>query len=675
MARQAPSCGSGALARLVIGALATLLLAACGGTSVQQPTSISYFTAQPLEQGDGAWRLSWSVPGAELVNISGQPRPGTASINVTPSGITDYVLQMGSLEQTITLAPVDSVAIAGGDQTVFVSQNVTFTATVAATGSDSAPSQSVTWSSSNQEVLQIDAAGTGEALAAGEVTVSATSLQDSSVSTSITVQVMVPEPAVIESFGWSEDVAALEAGSPVSLSWTVTGAAAVTVTEMVTDDELRTVHADLNPASGTLQLELPTDKGLVNYLLTARNAVGDEVSQLLLPEPLPLPGWICSDPDDVITFNDPVLEAAVWRIYSNTDLDPGDGVLRCGMVQQDYFTPVPTPSDEYGLMEQHNAIIINRCNQTEDPIVQSLEGIQHLSTLLRLELMCNEIEDISRLSGLTSLQELNLDQNRISDISALAGLTDLQVLGLYQNEVEDLAPLSGHTELRILYLSENHVKDLTPLAGLVNVEHLWLYNNCRVMDGPRPSDCLQDLTGIENMTQLRSLVIHVNEITDISAINAEMDQLELVFASQNLISDVTSLQDLAQLSTARLDTNLIADIAPLAANTALPSSAEPYYWERVFPGTAEFPPNRVVMPVSGLFSSHVALGENCLDVGSPELDADLATLAGRGAMVEAADIAQGRPACSLTAQGLTFQPAPFNPEGLLREDSRWYRNR
>lgn len=467
-----------------------------------------------------------------------------------------------------------------------------------------------------------------------------------------------------------------EAGQELVINWSVQGADVVSIVEVVTGGQER-ASVEYGPETGTATLQFPLDKREANFRITATNPFGSEESRLLFADNVELLGWVCQDPEDVITVADPHLAAEIWTMYDNTYLDDGTGVLTCLMAQT-AFDPLPLEEDEYGLFEQHSAVVMNRCDQTEDPIIASLEGIQHFRNLLRLELMCNQIEDISRLAGLTGLQELNLDRNSVSDLSPLAGLADLRILGLYQNEVSDVTPLAGLTDLQVLYLSENRVLDVSPLAGLTSLEHLWLYLNCRTVEPDLSvwADCLQDVSALSGLHNLRSAVFHMNEIQEVGFLNADMVDLELVFASQNAIADISPLAAVPALSTARLDTNLIANIAALAANPALPSTAEPFYWERIDPG----PPaeNRVTMPVgSNRFTEHISLHDNCLDVTSPDLAADLATLRDRGATVNGEDVAQmARSACtpgelsSLGTRGRAFDPA-----GLLREDSRWFQNR
>lgn len=650
--------------------LGLLLLAACNprGTSSQ----IEYFSATPLADGQGTWSLEWRVSGSEAT-LDGIPVPPHASEVKTVATATTFTLRTGASSRSLTLAPADALAVSAPDVIHPGMAGLQFTAVVTASGSDEQPGQQVSWASSDDALLSIDAtSGIAAATATGTVTVTAISAQYPDLSAQLTIELTEAAAPVINSFTLDGDSTGLEAGSHVTVSWATAEAVSVRLIEVVTGETERTA-TELDAAAGSVGIDLPTDKELVNYRLVASNIAGAEVSKLLWSEPLSLPGWVCSDPEDVIGIPDPVLHEAVWKIYRNTDLDPGDDVLRCGMVQQG-FTPVPYPDDEYGLMERHNAIIINRCDQTVDPVVSSLEGIQHLRTLLRLELMCNDITDISRLSGLHSLQELNLDRNSVSDLSPLAGLTGLQVIGLYQNEVADLSPLAGLSQLRVLYLSENRIHDLTPLAGLDQLEHLWLYMNCTDLTGEVPTGCLQDLTGVGSLSSLRSLVVHDNEISDLSPLGSGLANLELLTLTNNQVQDLTPLAGFPSLSTLRAENNLISDLGPLVTNSAFPSAAEPFWWERSEPGFSEYPPYFVSMPIGrGRYDSHLSLHENCLDADS---FTDLQVLLDRGVTVSgAAEFQLQKPGCLGGLSSQQLREVRFDSPDLLREDSRWYQIR
>ena len=78
-----------------------------------------------------------------------------------------------------------------------------------------------------------------------------------------------------------------------------------------------------------------------------------------------------------------------------------------------------------------------------DRRIGSIQGLEHATNLIALDLGKNAIVDISPLSGLTQLQILFLDDNQIVDVSPLAGLTQLDLLFLTGNPISSLAPISG----------------------------------------------------------------------------------------------------------------------------------------------------------------------------------------------------------------------------------------
>ncbi len=92
-------------------------------------------------------------------------------------------------------------------------------------------------------------------------------------------------------------------------------------------------------------------------------------------------------------------------------------------------------------------------NKPEGPIYAS-----DLEPLTELDLLGNNISDISSLISLTNLRELWLAENSISDISALAGLFNLHTLDLADNNISDISPLVENSNLSvddIVYLMGN----------------------------------------------------------------------------------------------------------------------------------------------------------------------------------------------------------------------------
>lgn len=490
------------------------------------------------------------------------------------------------------------------------------------------------WSSDKPEIATVDGTGriTGAEVGTTIIRVSSTasgsSVRDGYATISVHAGPRVnpdsSRPPVIAAFSAE---GAFRAGTALELNWSVQDATSVTLElEQESDGQWTEVFQSDAKSSGTT-VQLPLHTPLLNFRLTAVNDIGKQTSQLLGPAQ-PVSGWICSEPEQQIEITDPVVEAHVRTLYGLAA-----GPLFCGDVQR----PIESRllHEDSTPQETENMLNLNGLMETT-----SLEGIQHLVYLSRLELMHNDLIDIHPLHGLTRLTELNLDVNHVSDLSPLAGLTRLQVLGLYQNDLTDLRPLHGLTDLRILYLSENGIHDLTPLKDLTKLEHLWLFQNCRVSsrdEAIRPRDCLRDLNPIAGLHSLRSLLIKGNEITSISAV-AGLANLELLEAGDNLITDVGPLAHLDKLRTVTLDDNPVGFLASLTNSVGFPAG-EPFTFKR---GIAKLP--------IGPAYPNLGLGYNCI-LDDPHWESGLSILRERGTVVRGEDLLQNiRDECAVEAE-------------------------
>ncbi len=179
---------------------------------------------------------------------------------------------------------------------------------------------------------------------------------------------------------------------------------------------------------------------------------GDSDDQTDPPAALVLqPSELCSEQSDaaIATFEDANLAAAVADALS---VD-GEDDLTCGLVS--------------GLTDL----------EAQDAKIESLAGVQNLTSLTALDLWVNSITDISALSGLTRLDSIYLNRNSIADIRALTGLTSLTYLHLGKNSITDIGPLSGLADLTFLNFRENSVSDISPLSGLTRLTNLDLTYN------------------------------------------------------------------------------------------------------------------------------------------------------------------------------------------------------
>ncbi len=207
----------------------------------------------------------------------------------------------------------------------------------------------------------------------------------------------------------------------------------------------------------------------------------------------------------------------------------------------------PTPTDMLGLTS-----LVARYSGILD-----LTGLEYAENIRWLNLLDNQISDISVLSGLTNLQYLFLTENQISDISPLSRLTNLETLGLDGNQISDTRPLSALTNLRYVGLSANQIDDISPLSSLASLEQLWIGNNQ-----------ISALPVLSGLTNLQWLYLWNNQISDTSPLSA-LKNLQGLYLWKNEISDTSPLSALTNLQLLDLRDNHIGDISPLSALTNL----------------------------------------------------------------------------------------------------------
>ncbi len=199
--------------------------------------------------------------------------------------------------------------------------------------------------------------------------------------------------------------------------------------------------------------------------------------------------------------------------------------------------------------------------------IADLSPLAGITTLTKLHLSNNLISDVGPLRDLDQLAELDLSNNQITDVSALDDLPYLRELDLSGNALAAM-PLLSLDSLHRLDLSNNQLTDVSALSGLspqlldlsdnhlaqvptFDSDHYWW--NLDISDNK--------IAGVAALDGLRASRVFLadNEITDVSAALAQVQELDL---SNNVLTDVSSLRDLA-LHRLILSNNQITDISPL----------------------------------------------------------------------------------------------------------------
>ena len=173
-----------------------------------------------------------------------------------------------------------------------------------------------------------------------------------------------------------------------------------------------------------------------------------------------------------------------------------------------------------------------------------------------------QISDIVPPSGNTqspgTASPNNTDETYItiqgSQFSTALTELDLQSRGLRN---EDIVQLADMTNLVSLYLGYNHISDITPLSGLTNLIELALGGNQ-----------ISDITPLSGLTNLTWLVLSDNQINDVTPLSG-LTNLTLLELIENQISDILPLSGLTKMSLLFLNNNQINDVTPLSGLTNL----------------------------------------------------------------------------------------------------------
>ena len=190
--------------------------------------------------------------------------------------------------------------------------------------------------------------------------------------------------------------------------------------------------------------------------------------------------------------------------------------------------------------------------------IQDLTPILALPQLRKIYISDNPFIDLTQVSELTQLTRLQVANSQLRDITFLAKLTQLTELLLGGNQISDLTPLSNLTRLDILWLGSNQITDVTPLANLTHLTELQLHKNQ-----------IHDITPLKNMARLLDLNLQINQISDIRPLKRLVELRRLYIDSNPLIDNITGLEDMTQLKYLQLPNPLITDITPLRRLTRL----------------------------------------------------------------------------------------------------------
>ncbi|MBP7933149.1 MAG: hypothetical protein KA354_00760 [Phycisphaerae bacterium] len=183
-----------------------------------------------------------------------------------------------------------------------------------------------------------------------------------------------------------------------------------------------------------------------------------------------------------------------------------------------------------------------------------------LGRVTYLEAMNVGIRTLAGIQGCTNLKTLNLLSNEVEDLSPLAELTMLENLYMVDNKIRSVAPLAPMTSLKSLDVMHNFIGSISSLSGLTRLETLkvdWQQNKA-----------ITSLNGVQSMAKLKWLGCSGNSITSLAPV-AGLTALQTLNATHNDISGYAGVTGLPNLRALRLTENPINSLSGLIGATFL----------------------------------------------------------------------------------------------------------
>jgi Leucine-rich repeat (LRR) protein len=129
-----------------------------------------------------------------------------------------------------------------------------------------------------------------------------------------------------------------------------------------------------------------------------------------------------------------------------------------------------------GKLEPKDVRGITDLNASKQKIL-TIQGLNYLVNLKKLDLSANSIVNIEPLKNLTNLESLSLSGNAITDVSSISRLQVLAALDLTENKIKDITSLKELKKLNSIKIGYNSIEDASPINGLLNLKELHVNNN------------------------------------------------------------------------------------------------------------------------------------------------------------------------------------------------------
>ena len=189
--------------------------------------------------------------------------------------------------------------------------------------------------------------------------------------------------------------------------------------------------------------------------------------------------------------------------------------------------------------------------------ISNITGLEKFTSLEKIDLCNNSIQNIAPLTSLANLKEINLNHNKVSSLANISNLTALEHLSLYNNKVRDFSPLLGMTSLLYLDLGYNNsdkktltgIEAINSLTGLKYLDFSYNFNKTIVDNVSNlvnleilnlQNNNIDSIDSLSSLVKMKEIYLHNNYIVDISPL-LNMPLLEVIYLRANQIQYLTGI--------------------------------------------------------------------------------------------------------------------------------------
>lgn len=234
--------------------------------------------------------------------------------------------------------------------------------------------------------------------------------------------------------------------------------------------------------------------------------------------------------------------------------------------------------------------------------ISNLDAFENLTQLIELNVSNSMVKDLKPLKNLNNLQLLDLDSTRVSELQDLSGLDNLKILHASYSSISNLSPLLKLTRLEKIYCDQTPItKEAANQFMTANPKVLVIFDSkdlkawwdslpiawqttfskaAHIADQPSKEDLakiplldslnlegqirMNDLSPINKLQRVRTLVISKTSITDLSPLRAHVE-IQYLDISETEVSDVSVIRHLPALKMLKADKSKIKNVGALVA--------------------------------------------------------------------------------------------------------------